>query len=60
MARIKAWQDKIRDYVSNDTGEDMSIHDRPASWGNHGEYRIMEAGPDNFFSVKIGVINSMK
>ncbi|MGM9738750.1 MAG: CotH kinase family protein [Candidatus Cryptobacteroides sp.] len=59
LSRIKAWQDRIRDYVSNDTGEDMSIYDQPASWGNHGEYRVMETGPNNFFTVKAGVIKSM-
>lgn len=52
MSRIDAWQKKISPYVSNDTGEDMSIYDKPASWGNHGEYRIMSRGADNFFTVK--------
>lgn len=60
MARIKAWQDRISPYVGNDTGEDMKIEDKPASWGNHGEYRIMTDGPDNFFEVKTSVINGMK
>lgn len=59
-ARIQAWQDSIRDYVSNDTGEDMSIEDRPASWGNHHEYRIMEDCSDNFFRVKAAAVAAMK
>lgn len=57
MARIRAWQDKVRPYISNDTGEDMRIEDKPASWGNHGEYRIMTDGPDNFFEVKTSSIS---
>ena len=56
MARIKEWQQAIGPYVSNDTGEDMSIEDRPASWGNHGEYRLLKSGSNNFFQVKAGVI----
>jgi hypothetical protein len=60
VPRIKAWQDKISPYVSNDTGEDMSIWDSPASWGNHGEYRLMDTGSNNWFRVKTEVINSME
>jgi spore coat protein CotH len=52
MQRIAVWQNLIRAYVPNDTGEDMKIEDRPASWGNHSEYRIMSAGSNNFFTVK--------
>ncbi|MBO7300361.1 MAG: CotH kinase family protein [Tidjanibacter sp.] len=52
VSRIRAWQDKIRDYVPNDTGEDMSIYDQPASWGNHPEYRLLENSSNNFFKVK--------
>ena len=53
---MRAWQDRIRPYVQNDTGEDMSIEDRPASWGNHGEYRILNPN-NNFFLVKTQTIN---
>ena len=60
VPRIKAWQDKISSYVSNDTGEDMSIKDQPASWGNHGEYRLVDTGSNNWFRVKTEVINSME
>lgn len=59
-ARIRAWQQKVQQYVSNDTGEDMYIEDRPAPWGNHGEYRLLEDGRDNFFRVKAESINSIK
>ena len=56
-ARIRSWQAEIASYVRNDTGEDMIIEDRPAPWGNHGEYRLLQDGSDNFFQVKAGVVN---
>ena len=52
IARIEAWQNKIKDYISNDTEEDMYLEDIPASWGNHHEYRLLERGENNFFEVK--------
>ena len=57
--RIKAWQQKIASYVYNETGEDMSIYDQPASWGNHSEYRVLEDGANNFFRVKTSVIEGL-
>ncbi len=60
VPRIQAWQSKIAPYVKNDTGEDMEIKDRPAGWGNHGEYRLMDTGADNFFRVKTETINNMR
>ena len=51
-ARIRAWQSKIGPYVSNDTGEDMTIEDKPASWSNKGHYRLLEDSNNNFFKVK--------
>ena len=57
--RIKAWQQAIGPYVSNDTGEDMQIKDCPAGWGNHGEYRILEKGSNNFFLVKAEVVANL-
>lgn len=59
VPRIKAWQEKISPYISNDTGEDMSIYDRPAGWGNRHEYRLMDMGQNNFFQVKTDAINRM-
>lgn len=56
MARIRSWQEKIGEYVSNDTGEDMTVSDRPASWGNQGEYRLLDSGSSNFFKVKAETI----
>ena len=60
VPRIQAWQNLIRPYVSNDTGEDMTIKDKPASWGNHHEYRLMDTGNDNFFRVKTETVSKMK
>ena len=60
VSRITTWQNMIRPYVSNDTGEDMEINDQPAYWGNHHEYRLMNKGSNNFFKVKTQVIENMK
>lgn len=30
-----------------------------ASWGNHGEYRLLKSGSNNFFQVKAGVISAL-
>ena len=60
MERIREWQERIGPYVSNDTGEDMSINDRPAPWGNHHEYRLLDPGQGvNFFKVKASVVNTL-
>jgi spore coat protein CotH len=52
QTRINSWINLIQPYVPNDTGEDMEIKDRPASWGNHPEYRILSYGKNNWFKVK--------
>ena len=54
--RILSWQNSIKDFVQNDTGEDCSISDAPASWGNHGEYRLLESGSNNYFAIKAAVV----
>ena len=57
ISRIMGWHDMIRDYVVNDTEEDCEIKDRPAGWGNHYEYRILDPSPDvNFFRLKAASI----
>ena len=56
--RIQLWQGRIQQYVSNDTGEDMKIEDKPASWSNHSEYRLLSSG-NNFFDVKAAVVNAL-
>ena len=58
--RIKLWQKNIEPFISNDTGEDMIIKDRPASWGRVGDYRVMDTGSSNFFKVKAQTINAME
>lgn len=59
VARIKAWQSKIKSYISNDTGEDMTIEDKPAGWGNWGDYNLMDYN-NNYFTVKAETINKMQ
>lgn len=59
QARIRAWQERIAPYIDNDTGEDTVIEDKPASWGNHSEYNLLETGSDNFFSAKAASINAL-
>lgn len=55
--RIRHWQNMIEKYVPNDTGEDTSIYDEPASWSNHREYRLMSDGEYNWFRVKCEYLN---
>lgn len=52
IPRILNWQNKIKDYVNNDTNEDTEIIDKPASWGNCSFYRVMDAN-NNFFKIKM-------
>ena len=59
QVRIRTWHDKIADYVNNDTGEDITIEDKPAPWGNHGEYNLLKSNNDNFFTVKAATINAI-
>lgn len=59
QARIRSWQQRIAPYIDNDTGEDTAIEDKPASWGNHSEYRLLTNGSDNFFTVKAATINTL-
>ena len=58
IQRILNWQSKIRNYISNDTGEDMEIKDRPASWGKIGNYRLTES-TNNYFDTKTETINAL-
>lgn len=60
VERIKDWHKLIGPYVANDTGEDCSLRDRPASWSNHQEYRLIEDSPSgNWFRVKCSVLESL-
>ena len=56
QARIRAWHRKIAPYIDNDTGEDTSIEDKPAYWGNHSEYNLLKSDGNNFFTVKAASI----
>ena len=61
VPRIKAWQQKISPYVSNDTGEDMTIYDQAApGWGDGKGYKLMTTGNNNYFQVKTQTINNMR
>ena len=59
QARILHWQEKIEEYIDNDTGEDTFIEDKPASWSNHSEYNLLKNNSDNFFTVKAATINAL-
>lgn len=53
MDRVSHFHDLIRDYITNDTGEDMVIIDQPASWGDYDDYRLLEGDyTTNFFLAK--------
>ncbi len=55
--RITSWHSKISAYVSNDTGEDMEIKDRPAGWSSQNKYRLLEE-KNNFFNVRAETIRN--
>ncbi|HMO32726.1 MAG TPA: CotH kinase family protein [Lacibacter sp.] len=64
LQRILAWQQLVGAWVSNDTGEDMVIEDKPAGWGNAPFYRLLSGndagganGPANFFTTRTRQIN---
>ena len=59
LPRIRGWQGRIAPYIDNDTGEDCVWADRPASWGNHPEYRLFSSGPANFFQVKSAIVEKL-
>lgn len=59
MARIQNWQSKIQSYISNDTGKDMKIEDKPAEWGQIGNYKLMSTS-HNYFTVKAETINKLQ
>ncbi len=59
IKRIKKWHSMISPYISNDTGEDMTIKDVPGSWGIYHQYRVYTDCPDNYFRVKAETINRL-
>jgi spore coat protein CotH len=63
MQRISIWKNLIQSHISNDTGEDMAIEDKPASWGNAPFYRLQSGnnqgganGNANYFTTKAKTI----
>jgi len=63
IARIQIWQNRIAKDISNDTGEDMVIEDKPAYWGNQPNYRLKSGnnqggsnGPANYFGSRTASI----
>ena len=55
--RISTWQNLIKEQVKNDTGEDNTIEDEPASWGKTEFYRLLSGGDDeNYFKIRAGFI----
>ena len=52
--------DDMYDLSKKELSLDMKIEDKPAEWGNHGEYRLMDTGSNNFFHVKTETIKKMK
>jgi hypothetical protein len=63
MQRISIWKNLIQSHISNDTGEDMVIEDKPASWGNASFYRLQSGnnqgganGNANYFTTKAKTI----
>jgi hypothetical protein len=59
IQRVKDWQARIQNFISNDTGEDMKIEDKPADWGHTGDYMLMSTN-NNYFIEKAETINKMK
>ncbi len=51
IARIQKWHKLIENHISNDTEEDMSIQDIPASWANCPQYRLLSR-ENNFFEIR--------
>ncbi len=45
--RIRRWQQMVKPYIVNDTGEDGELYDAPVLWGCTPQYRLLS--PDNNF-----------
>lgn len=63
-ARVAQLQSIIREYVPNDTREDCSLIDQPASWSDCPNYRLLTGGvgdgkssESNYFMTKAASIN---
>jgi len=60
QARINGWYARIAPYISNDTGREMIIEDKPSAFGTHPEYNLMNDDENNFFTVKAEAINKLR
>ena len=65
MKRIKKFQALVKDYVKNDTGEDMVVEDKPRQDEGDIDYRLLsgnDKGKDgsNYFRTKARVILEME
>ena len=64
--RVRDMQSLIAEYVANDTGEDMTIEDKPAGWSEFPMYRLLNGGigngknsESNFFETKKEIIKHL-
>ena len=62
-ARIAQFMNLVREFVPNDTGEDGTVTDSPASWSSCWNYRLLSGGvgdgkssESNFFKTKAAAI----
>ena len=62
-ARVTKLQGLIREFIVNDTGEDGTIEDRPASWSSCPHYRLLtgsagngQNGESNYFKTKAAAV----
>jgi len=59
IERIKKWQNMIKPYIANDTGEDMELIDKPAKWANCHFYKILTGDENgsyheaNYFKTRV-------
>ena len=60
MRRIRTWQSMIREYIPNDTGEDMTMEDVTARWASCDFYRLLSGndqggknGTANYFLTRV-------
>ena len=61
IARVQAFQELVRDYVSNDTGTEMTISDQPRQDEGDIQYRLLTGGSEgngnsNYFRTKAASI----
>ncbi|MBQ7191423.1 MAG: CotH kinase family protein [Paludibacteraceae bacterium] len=67
IQRVQRWQEMIREFVPNDTGEDMLLSDQPARWSAYPMYRLLSGDSSdginqesNFFKTKAKTIKELQ